>query len=580
MPERAGGCPMKWVLAERKEPALSNDVAKELGIPPVISQILVNRGLKTPEELKSFFYPSLSDLSDPFLIPDMDKAVERILKALRNRERIVIFGDYDVDGITSTALLYYVLNRFGADVIWYLPDRLLEGYGLSKKGIDEALDKGATLLVSVDCGITGIESVEYARSKGMDCVITDHHEPGDEIPDAYAIVDPKLGDDETPFRELAGVGVAYKLADALYDALGEDKTYLHKHLDLVGLGTIADIVPLTKENRILARFGLRTLESSSKPGIKALLQVAGLWGNELSSWHVVFVLAPRLNAVGRIGDPTLAFNLLTSHSHSEALEIAKQLENENKHRKELDERIFAEALELAERTVKPSDRAIVLSSDSWHLGVIGIVASRLVEKYYRPVVLISTVDGVGKGSARSIPGFHLLNAIRHTGHLLSKFGGHKYAAGLCIEPDKIDEFKEEFLKYASENLTEADLVPQLPIDARISPEEIDLNLIKWLELFTPFGPENMRPVFLIENAEIVGQPRIVGANHLRFKIRNSSRTIDTIGFGFGDYKDKITMHTRPVNLAVVIEKNTYFGDPDVQLRIKDIKLGNWRLMLE
>jgi len=571
---------MKWVLAEREESSLSIDIARELGIPPVISQILVNRGLKTPEELKSFFYPSLSDLADPFLIPDMDKAVERLLKALRNRERIVIFGDYDVDGITSTALLYYVLNRFGADVIWYLPDRLLEGYGLSEKGIDEALSKGATLLVSVDCGITGIDSVEYARSKGMDCIITDHHEPGDRIPDAVAIVDPKLSKEDTPFRELAGVGVAYKLADALYEALGEDKTFLHKHLDLVGLGTIADIVPLTKENRILARFGLRTLESTSKPGIKALLQIAGLLGNELSSWHVVFVLAPRLNAVGRIGNPSLAFNLLTSNSHGEALEMAKKLEEENKLRKKLDERIFAEALELAEQTVKPTDRAIVLSSDSWHLGVIGIVASRLVERYYRPAVMISTIDGIGKGSARSIPGFHLLDAIRHTSHLLSKFGGHKYAAGLCIEPDNIEEFKEEFQKYASGHIEDDDLIPRLTINAKILPEEIDLNLIKWLELFNPFGPENMRPIFLIENAEIIGQPRIVGANHLRFKIRNSARAIDTIGFGFGEYKNSITMHTRPVNLAVVIEKNTYFGDPDVQLRVKDIKLGNWQLMME
>ena len=580
MPEKVGGYPMKWVLAEREESSLSIDIARELGIPPVISQILVNRGLKTPEELKSFFYPSLSDLADPFLIPDMDKAVERLLKALRNRERIVIFGDYDVDGITSTALLYYVLNRFGADVIWYLPDRLLEGYGLSEKGIDEALSKGATLLVSVDCGITGIDSVEYARSKGMDCIITDHHEPGDRIPDAVAIVDPKLSKEDTPFRELAGVGVAYKLADALYEALGEDKTFLHKHLDLVGLGTIADIVPLTKENRILARFGLRTLESTSKPGIKALLQIAGLLGNELSSWHVVFVLAPRLNAVGRIGNPSLAFNLLTSNSHGEALEMAKKLEEENKLRKKLDERIFAEALELAEQTVKPTDRAIVLSSDSWHLGVIGIVASRLVERYYRPAVMISTIDGIGKGSARSIPGFHLLDAIRHTSHLLSKFGGHKYAAGLCIEPDNIEEFKEEFQKYASGHIEDDDLIPRLTINAKILPEEIDLNLIKWLELFNPFGPENMRPIFLIENAEIIGQPRIVGANHLRFKIRNSARAIDTIGFGFGEYKNSITMHTRPVNLAVVIEKNTYFGDPDVQLRVKDIKLGNWQLMME
>jgi len=571
---------MKWVLAERSDPALSSQLARELNIPTVISQVLVNRGLREINELKSFFYPSLSDLCDPFLLPDMEKAIDRILQALRNRERIVIFGDYDVDGLTSTSLLYLVLNRFGADVIWYLPDRLHEGYGLSSKGIDESLEKGATLLISVDCGITGIESVKYANSNGMDCIITDHHEPGKELPDAFAIVDPKLQSSDIPYRELAGVGVAYKLADALYEALNEDKAYLHEHLDLVGMGTIADIVPLTMENRILARFGLRTLESTTKSGIKALLQISGLWGNELSSWHVVFVLAPRINAVGRVGNPSLAFKLLTSRSHTESLEMVKKLEEENRQRKKLDEHMFEEALELAERTIQPGDKALVLSSDTWHLGVIGIVASRLVERYYRPVVLISTIDGIGKGSARSIPSFHLLNAIRHSGSYLSKFGGHKYAAGLCIESDQIEPFKESFLKYADEHLTAQDLIPRLHIDAKIMPEEIDLDLIKWLELYAPHGPENMRPVFLIENAEIVGEPRIVGSNHLRFKIRNSRKAIDTIGFGFGEFKNSISMRTRPVNLAVVIEKNTYFGGPDVQLRIKDIKLGNWRLIFD
>ena len=571
---------MKWVLAEREDPALSSQLAKELKIPGIIAQILVNRGLKTVSQLKSFFYPSLSDLSDPFLLPDMEKAVDRILEALRNRERIVIFGDYDVDGITSTALLYYVLSRFGADVIYYLPDRLLEGYGLSEKGIDEAIDRGASLLISVDCGITGIESVRYAQSRGLDCIITDHHEPGEEIPDAVAVVDPKLMDEDAPFRELAGVGVAYKLADALYEKLGEDKTFLHEHLDLVGLGTVADIVPLTGENRILAKFGLRTLERTSKPGLKALMQVAGLWGSELSSWHIVFVLAPRLNAVGRVSDPTIAFKLLVSRSHQEAMELAHLLEEENRRRKELDERIFAEAVENAERTMRPGDKALVLVSDNWHLGVIGIVASRLVEKYYRPVVLISTVDGMGKGSARSIPGFHLLDAIRDSGDLLTKFGGHKYAAGLCIENDKIEEFRARFLEYAAQHLSDEDLIPQLSIDAKIDPDEIDLNLVKWLDLFAPYGPDNMRPVFLIENAQLAGEPKIVGTNHLRFRIKNSHGTLDTIGFGFGDYKEPISMRARPLNLAVVVEKNTYFGEPEVQLRIKDIKLGNWRMLVD
>ncbi len=571
---------MKWVLADRMDPSLSIQLSKEFDVPKVISQILVNRGHKTVEDLKSFFYPSLSDLSSPYLLPDMRIAIDRILKALKDRERIVIFGDYDVDGLTSTALLYNVLSRFGADVIWYLPDRLIEGYGLSVKAIDEAIEKGSTLLITVDCGITGCESIAYAKTRGLDCIITDHHEPGSEIPDAVAIVDPKImADVDTPFRELSGVGVAYKLADALYEELNEEKSNLHDHLDLVGLGTIADIVSLTDENRILARFGLRTLERTKKPGLKALLKISGLWGNELSSWHVVFILAPRLNAVGRVGNPELAFRLLTSRSFEEALKIADILESENKRRKSLDEKIFIEAVELAERSITEDERALVLVSDKWHLGVIGIVASRLVEKYFRPVVLISTIDGTGKGSARSIPSFHLLNAIKSCSSHLLKFGGHKYAAGLCIEKDKIPKFREDFHKYTSEHITNSDLVHQLSIEAKITAEEINLNLIDWLELFAPHGPNNMRPIFLLEDVDILGEPRIVGSNHLRFKIRAKNNLLDVIGFNFGDFKERITMRSRPVNLAVVIEKNTYYGQPDVQLRIKDIKLGNWRIDL-
>lgn len=568
---------MRWVLAEQKSPALAVSLANELQIPPIISQIFVNRGLTTASQLKSFLYPSLSDLSSPFLLPCMEKAVERITYALREREKIVVFGDYDVDGITAASLIYSVLQRFGADVMWYLPDRLIDGYGLSQKGVDEAIQRGASLLISVDCGITGTDVVEYAKSKGMDCIITDHHEPGDKLPDAIAVVDPKIDPNcDASFRELAGVGVAYKLADALYEYLNEDKAFLHQHLDLVGLGIIADIVPLTGENRILAKYGLRMLETSTKPGIKALLQVSGLWGNELSSWHIVFVLAPRLNAVGRIGDPSVALKLLLTNDYNEALQIAKILEAENRRRKELDEKIFEEAVSLAERTMNPNDKAIVLMSENWHLGVVGIVASRLVEKYNRPVVLISTIDGSGKGSARSIPNFHLLDAIRNCGDILEKYGGHKYAAGFCINPENVPEFRRRFLAYASQHLSDNDLVPTLSIDAKMLPEELDSELIKWLELFAPYGPENMRPVFLMENIEVFGEPKIVGDNHIRFQIKNSRSIFDVIGFGFGEHFQALASRSKPIHIAVVVDKNTYFDPPEPQLRIKDIKVGNWR----
>lgn len=573
-PEREA---MKWNLAEQKSPSLAREIARELEIPQVISQILVNREIDSADEMKRFFYPSLDDLSDPKELDGINKAVERIIKAFATREKIVIFGDYDVDGITSTALLYLVMNRFGADVIWYLPDRMDEGYGLSRAGLDEAAQKGVTLLISVDCGITGVDEVEYAKTLGIDCIITDHHEPGPTLPDAVALVDPKLTQDSA-MQDLAGVGVAFKLAQALFDELGEDKSVLYEHLDLVGLGTIADIVSLTGENRILAKFGLRQLESTQKPGLKSLLQVTSLWGSELFSWNVVFVLAPRLNAVGRIGSAESAFELLTTFDHTRAIQMARFLDEENKKRKKLDEHIFMEAVEMVENTIDlENDKAIVLESDDWHVGVIGIVASRLVEKYNRPTVLVSKSDGTGQGSARSIPNFHLLDAVKDSSQFLVRYGGHKYAAGLCIDPDKIADFRKSFVDVANRQLTPDDMIPTLGLDAELSADDIGIDLLNWLKLFSPFGPKNMRPVFLLRNAEIIRPTKIVGKNHLRFKVLNSKRGFDAIGFGMGDLKPKIDNALEPIHLSFVVESNNYYGYPQVQLRLKDIKIGDWEM---
>ncbi|MCK5832448.1 single-stranded-DNA-specific exonuclease RecJ [bacterium] len=569
---------MKWTLSEQVNPRLARELAKELEVPRIISQILVNREVSTAEAMKTFFYPTLENLLDPMELPGMEKAVKRIISALANREKIVIFGDYDVDGITATALLYLVLTRFGGDVEWYLPDRVEEGYGLSKGGIDNAVEKGVTLLVSVDCGITGIKEVAYATSVGVDCVITDHHEPAEVLPDAVALVDPKLGPEDSPSRELAGVGVAFKVAEALFDELHEDKSALFEHLDLVGLGTIADIVPLVGENRILAKFGLRQIESTKKPGLKSLLQVTSLWGTELFSWNIVFVLAPRLNAVGRIGSAASAFKLLTTHDTMQAAQMARVLEEENKKRKKLDEQIFESAVDLVENTVDlENEKAIVIDSSDWHVGVIGIVASRLVEKYHRPSVLISTAEGEGQGSARTISSFHLLDAIKDSSEYLEKFGGHKYAAGLCIKPEKIEDFRREFLRVARERLTDNDLEPQLKIDAKIDVSEIDMQLLDWLKLFSPYGPKNMRPIFSITNADLFEQTRTVGKNHLRFRVKTGKKAIDAIAFGYGEMKYAIDNAIEPINLAFVIESNDYYGYPQLQLRIKDIFIGDLQL---
>ncbi|MFP4459137.1 MAG: single-stranded-DNA-specific exonuclease RecJ [Candidatus Zixiibacteriota bacterium] len=568
---------MKWELAEQREVKKALALSEKLDMPSIVSQILVNRGMDKQEDIECFFNPTLERLTDPFLLPNIDIAVERILRALRNKERMVIFGDYDVDGLTATALMYSVLSGFGAEVDWFLPDRLEDGYGLNKSGIDDANEWGAKLIVSVDCGITGIEEVAYAKELGIDSVITDHHEPGHELPDAYAVVDPKLLDVDTKNRELAGVGVAFKLCQALFEKIGIDKADLYNHLDLVGLGTIADIVPLVGENRILAKYGLRTLEATQKPGLKELLRITGLWGNELSSWHVVFVLAPRLNAVGRIGDPALAFKLLTTHDRAEARDYAKQLDSQNEKRKMIDTKIFDEAIEMVNQHVDLSnDRAIVLDSDEWHTGVIGIVASRLVEKFHRPSIMISTQDGDGKGSARSINHFHILDAIKDSEDILVKYGGHKYAAGLSIKPEQIPTFRQQFNKYTAEHLQAKDMVPRQHIDAEVFSEEISMTLMKWLEKFSPYGPNNQRPVFALKNAEIAGYPQIVGKSHLKMqvKIKNGKRC-DVIGFNMAKYHKKIIETKESVNLAFVMEMNHYYGYPKLQLRLKDLKIGEW-----
>lgn len=569
---------MRWRLVNHGDVKASLRLAESFDMPPVIAQILVGKGLTSKDEIDDFFHPSLDKLSDPMAIPGMSKAIKRLVDALRHKERILIFGDYDVDGITATALMYDVLSSFGADVCWYLPDRLIDGYGLSPDGIDEAKKQGAKLLLSVDCGITGVEETRYALKQGIECIITDHHEPGDTLPDAVALVDPKLGDADSPVRDMAGVGVAFKIAEALYNELELDKTELYEHLDLVGLGTIADIVPLTDENRIVSRYGLRTLEATKKPGLKALLQITGLWGNELSSWHIVFVLAPRINAAGRIGNPALAFKLLTTLNPTEASEFAVLLDAENKKRKELDERIFDEAVEMVKKKVDLSrDKAIVLASDKWHIGVIGIVASRLVERFNRPAIMISTQDGEGKGSARSIGNFHILNAIKECKQYLSRYGGHKFAAGLCVAEDKIEKFKECFNNYVGRHLTDNDMIPMLDLDAQIFPAEISMELMKWLDMFAPYGPENMRPVFLMQNARLAARPQIIGQEHIRFRIHGKNdKPVDVVGFGMAEHYRQLQERKEPVNLAFVVETNSYYGYPKLQLRLKDIKFGDWR----
>ncbi len=566
--------PLKWVVAPEPDAELLQDIAVKTNLEKIIVKILFNRQIDTVEAIQKFLHPSMSDLQDPFLLTNMDKAVERILDALRENEKIMVYGDYDVDGITAASLLYLVLNKLGAQVSYYLPNRLVEGYGLSIEGIHEAKEKGVTLIISVDTGVTAVEEVKYARSEGIECILTDHHEPGETLPDPVALVNPKLKECNYKYGDLSGVGVAYKLAEALYRRLQQDQTELEEHLDLVALGTSADIVPLVGENRVLTKFGIRQISRTTKPGLKSLAFVSGLMGKEIGTGQVVFILAPRINAIGRLGDAQMAIKLLTTKDERLASEIARMLDKENQRRKSIDEKTLNDALEQIRQVVDINeDRAIVLGSEGWHQGVIGIVASRLVEKYHLPTVMIAIDNGEGKGSARSIPGFHLCDALKECEDLLLRYGGHKYAAGLTIKPENIERFRKRLKEVSKRMLTDEDLVAKLYIDSEIELSNIDNKLLDVIETFAPFGPQNMRPVFLTRNCEILGQPYCVGKNHLKMKVRKGDAVFDIIGFGFGDWARKLSSRGSLVDLVYVIEYNSWDGHTRIQLRLKDIRLA-------
>lgn len=567
-------CCLQWVFAESPDPERVSNLADELDLPQAIVRILLARNLDNPDRIRQFIGPKMSDLFDPFLLSGMQKAVDRLVVALQKREKILVYGDYDVDGITSTALMFLVLNRLGADVAYYLPNRLIEGYGLSQEGIDYAKSLGTRLILTVDCGITAAEEVEYARGLGIDVVITDHHEPGGNVPDAVTIVNPKVGEPDNLGIELAGVGVAYKLTQALYRALGQNEAELEEHLDLVALGTTADIVPLVHENRTLTTYGIRQLERTNKPGLKSLCFVSNLMGRSISTGQIVFILAPRINAVGRLGNAELAIKLLSTRDDRQAAELARVLDKENRTRKQLDESTLKEALRQIEKTTDlKNDRAIVLSSEVWHQGVIGIVASRLVEKYHLPTVMISVDGDEGRGSARSIPAFHIYEALRDCEDLILRYGGHKYAAGLSIKRERIPEFTERFKRVAQEKLTDDDLIPKLNIDSYLDLDDLTDKFLDSLERFAPFGPQNTRPVFMAANVEISGSPYIVGNNHLKFKATKGGRVFDCIGFNMGDRAESLLRHSGSIDLVYVPERVTWNNNERLQLRIRDFSLS-------
>jgi single-stranded-DNA-specific exonuclease len=566
---------LQWQMIEHATAEAVQRLAEEMNMAPLMARILLNRGLEDSRAAAAFLNPDFSLLHDPFLMTDMDRAVSRVARAIANKEPMLIYGDYDVDGITGTAMLALALKNLGQASPFFVPDRIRDGYGLSRYGIQRAKDLGVTFILAVDCGVTAVKEIAMARELGIEVVACDHHQPEATLPNAYALLNPKRSDCPYPFKELSGVGVAFKLVQGLYQYLGRDAAELRKYLELVAIGSAADIVPLVGENRILVRFGLEQLSQTENLGLRALMSVCGLsrsGGSGISSSQVVFILAPRINAVGRMGDAARAVRLLMSEDKSEAAEIANILETENRQRRNIDDETFQSAIAFIESSCDvKSDPAFVLYSEDWHPGVIGIVASRLVEKYYRPTVMIAGGNGIAKGSARSIPGFDIHHALSRCQDLMLAFGGHKYAAGLTIRTEQIAGLRQRLQSVAAEMMTPDLRLPKLRIDGEVRFGEINPPLMRFLQQLAPFGPQNMRPVFVSRKVKAIGTPRVVGNNHLRFKASQDNRVIDAIGFNLGHLAHRLSTAENNVELAYLIEENEWQGQISTQLRIKDIR---------
>lgn len=538
-----------------------------------LSEILMQRGIDTFDKAKSFFRPNLSELHDPFLMKDMDLAVERIEYAIANNQKILVYGDYDVDGTTAVSLVYSFLSNYYDQLAFYIPDRYKEGYGVSFAGIDFAADNDFSLIIALDCGIKAIDKVDYATKKGVDFIICDHHRPGDEIPKAVAVLDPKRKDCVYPYKELSGAGVGFKLMHAFAINRNIPFEKLGPLSDLLAVSIAADIVPMTGENRLLAYYGLQLINKNPRPGIAAMISSAQLKKQELTITDVVFTIAPRINAAGRIESGLRAVELLITSEKEQADKACKGINNNNIERKELDKDITREALEMMAAVPNLDQlRSTVLFSEDWHKGVIGIVASRVIETHYKPTIVLTESNGKATGSARSVKGFDVYNAIDACSEHLEQFGGHMYAAGLTMKVDKIEDFRNAFESYVASNITEEQLTPAIEVDAYLTLPQINDRFFKVLRQFAPHGPLNMRPVFETRDVLLYGKARIVGENHLKIAVTNAdgSSIIECIGFGLGQYLDDI--QDRPFHITYVIDENEFRGKKSLQLLLKDIHL--------
>lgn len=567
----------KWLLPEGFSPEERQkikDLIAELKCPRLVAEMLFRKELRTPQEIEDFFHPRLSQQHDPFLFPDMEKAVQRILKAIDSGEHITIYGDYDVDGTTATTLLYLGLQRLGAIIDFYIPHRMIDGYGLSLGSLDQIQESGTSLIISVDCGVNALEEIEAINSRGMEIIITDHHNPKEELPSAVAIINPKIPGCPYPFPHLAGVGVAYKLLMAIYSRRGiETDENTLKYMDLVAVGTIADIVPLTGENRIFAHIGLQHLIDKKNLGLNALAQISGLNAKTLDTTDIVFGIAPRINAAGRMGSAAVAVDLLISRDPIRSRELAEIIEQQNSLRQQEDQKTYHEACDIIDKKYKDLSTVscIVISSDDWHPGVIGIVASKLVEKYYRPVIMISFKDGFGSGSGRSVADFDLFGALTAIGHNLHSFGGHKYAVGFTILQEYIDRFENELSRYTSEHLQLQQIITPLEIDYELELYDISEFLLNWIERFAPFGPDNNCPVLVTKDVMVAGYPYTVGRNHLKLKVVKDGVQLDLIAYTLGDMLPLLKKNSL-LDIAYTLEFNRFGSKSSIQGKLRDIQI--------
>lgn len=565
---------MRWTLQSKPEKEQVQKLQNELQVDEIIATLLVQRGITTYDQAKTFFRPTLDDLHNPYLMKDMDKAVSRIEKAIANGENILVFGDYDVDGTTAVSLVSSYLKSYYPNIATYIPDRYDEGYGISYKGIDYADDNGISLIIALDCGIKSIDHVAYANAKNIDFIICDHHRPGNELPNAVAVLDPKRDDCTYPYDELCGCGVGFKLIQALAKNRNQSIFDLIPYLDLVATAIAADIVPITGENRVLAKFGLQVINSNPRPGIKALVQ--NVKKKVLTITDVVFIIAPRINAAGRIKHGNEAVALLTEFNLEQAEIFASEIEQHNADRKDLDKQITVEALAQIEKNNEKENFTTVLYQENWHKGVIGIVASRLTETYYRPTIVFTKSGDKLAASARSVKDFDVYNALEACAEHLEQFGGHMYAAGMTLKEENYQKFKDAFEKEVQKTIHPDLLIPEISVDLEINFSDINPKLIRLLSQFEPFGPQNMTPVFMTKNVKDTGYAKPLGKDneHLKLFVKQS-RNFETegfgaIGFGLGSKLDAVK-NQKLFDLAYCIDENEFNGNVTIQLRLKDLK---------